>query len=551
MSALIQNKLATICGALGNSSTTTVVDAAGNLKTSPQFLTLFVVDYAGNLGAITVPPSAIGYFNFPNTTHVRTWVSDFQNITANTAMTANATIGALVGYSIIHGGVISGGFTFRVAGPSTTLGPFNGGGTVILTANNTNMGGAGTIDAGAELQMGLNPTVTSGITNSAFAINGTLTMYGAYTSATNVVGAGNTLGATGVVNIEGPNVNGQGIINFATNTTAAGSVINIKDAFTSYPSTTMAGTWNVNDGSTISLANNYTGIVRLNSCTGGWVNGSGVEFPNMITAPSGRVFVGACGGSQGPNTTTGSFTSSSTYSGSGPLRIGTRGNTGGYQLQGNATAYSGTMSIFGGQVQPTGTAIQGAQIRLGNPTSLLPSGPTGSTISVRSVQSALPTDTTARLFISLVGLNVTNQLPEPYYGTFAGASNSNLTIQAGNFQIATTTGALTPANLVIAGSARVGGHGGSAKVGGPLIISTANGGLSLLTKPSTLAVTTFTASSGFKVDIGPNYAASPGTYDILTRTVAGTNTIPTVGTNQSGLTPTFAWVGNILRMTLI
>jgi hypothetical protein len=208
------------------------------------------------------------------------------------------------------------------------------------------------------------------------------------------------------------------------------------------------------------------------------------------------------------------------------------------------------MSIFGGQVQPTGTSIAGAQIRLGNPTSLLPSGPTGSTINVRSIQSALPTDTTARLFISLVGLTVTNQLPEPYYGSFAGASGSNLSIQAGNFQIASTTGTLTPATLRIDGGARVGGHGGSAKVGGPLVISAGTGGLSLLTKPSRLQVTTFTASSGFKVDIGPNYAASPGVYTILTRTTAGTNTIPTVGTNASGLTPTFAWVGNDLRMTL-
>jgi hypothetical protein len=72
----------------------------------------------------------------------------------------------------------------------------------------------------------------------------------------------------------------------------------------------------------------------------------------------------------------------------------------------------------------------------------------------------------------------------------------------------------------------------------------------LVTKPSKLTVGAFTANSGFTVDIGAAYAASPGTYTVLTKS-SGSTAIPTVGTNASGLTPTFSWSGNNLVMVLV
>lgn len=532
-------------GNLGVTNTNTnQVSTRGTIQSN--YVVGETIDRWGN--KLTALPE-IGYFNFPGTTHVQTWTSDMQNLSNPVTFTSNATIGALSGYSIIQSGTVSGNFSLFIAGPTRTLGPFNGGGKVIW-ANNSNSAGAGTIDAGATLQMGISPSTAIGQTANAFTIEGTLNLFGAYTASTNVVGAGNTLGANAIVNIEGPNVNGQGIMNFASNSQAGTAIINSKEAYTVYPSTSMAATWNINDGASIFIQNgSYTGNVKLNSCTGGWIDGAGMEYPNMLSGPNGKVFVGPCGGSMGTISTTASFVSSSILTGSGDLRIGRVGNTGSMILQGDATNYTGTMTIYSGQVQPTEPALKAAKIRLADPASLLPSGASGSFVTVKSVQSVSPSDTTARLFISLVGLTITNQDPEPFYGTFASASNNSIFIQNGNFQIASTTGGATQTTLYIQNSARVGGYGANAKYGGPLTIQTVNGGLSLKNNPSTLIVTTFTAPSGFKVDIDAAFTA--GTYTLLNTTSHTGNPIPLVGSNITGLTPSFAWVGNDLVMTLL
>jgi hypothetical protein len=61
---------------------------------------------------------------------------------------------------------------------------------------------------------------------------------------------------------------------------------------------------------------------------------------------------------------------------------------------------------------------------------------------------------------------------------------------------------------------------------------------------------TFTVTGGWKVDmIHPMVA---GTYNILAASSGGTGVgvIPTIGVNNTGLTPTFSWSGNTLRVTL-
>jgi hypothetical protein len=167
----------------------------------------------------------------------------------------------------------------------------------------------------------------------------------------------------------------------------------------------------------------------------------------------------------------------------------------------------------------------------------------------KSLQSATPADTNSTFYTIYKKVTFTEQDPEPYYGKIA-TYLGGIDVQSGNFQIAGTISNATQP-LTLLGSAKVGGVGANALYGasGPLVVSTANGGLSLISKPSKLTVGAFTATSGFKVDIGENYAASPGTYTILTKT-SGSAVIPTVGTNASGLTPTFSWSGNNLIMTL-
>jgi hypothetical protein len=541
-------------GTLRTSNDTDYVDMWGTIKTSAQFENCKTVDMYGDLGCALA--DAIGYLNYPGTTHIDTWTTDMETISTNRQLTANGTIGCLEGYTIIESGVINiAGFQFNIAGDATSLGPFNGGGKVIITSNNTAPGSASTIFAGATLQLGLNPCTTTGSLSAVpytIQTGAVLNLYGAYTTSTNLIAAGNIVQSGATVNIEGCGTCGTGMINFANNSVAAGGIITTKNSYTVYPSANMGGSYYIGEGaSTNWTAASYTGTIYLNS-TIGWRDASCVEKPNIVTNAfnSGKIDVGVNGGTVGPTSATGSMTFSPTLSGSGPLQIGMPGNTGGYILGGNASAYTGEITIYGGQVQPsTPNALAGAEIRLGNPTSLLPSGTSGTYCTVKSVQSASPSDTTARLFISLVGLTITNQDPEPYYGTFASASTNNIIVQAGNFQIGSTIGNANQCTMLLQGSAKAGGYGGSAKYGGPLTVQTANGGLSLISKPSTLSVTTFTATSGFKVDIGANWAASPGTYTILTSTSKNAP-VPTVGTNASGLTPTFAWVGNNLQMTL-
>jgi hypothetical protein len=65
---------------------------------------------------------------------------------------------------------------------------------------------------------------------------------------------------------------------------------------------------------------------------------------------------------------------------------------------------------------------------------------------------------------------------------------------------------------------------------------------------SVLTTGTLTASTGFTVNVAGTLNA--GTYAILVKS-SGSSTVPTLGTNTSGRTITFAWSGNNLNMTAV
>ncbi len=170
---------------------------------------------------VTSVPPVLGRMNYPATTRVETWLGVNHVVTTNRSPTAPVTIGAYPGFSVVYAGALSGGQSLRVAGPNTTLGDFNGGGTVVLTRTNT-IAGAGTVEAGATLQMGAEPTATTGTTAQAFTVNGTLNLFGAYPSARSVVGAGNVVANGELVNVEGLGTTGTGVINTFWNSVAVG-----------------------------------------------------------------------------------------------------------------------------------------------------------------------------------------------------------------------------------------------------------------------------------------------------------------------------------------
>lgn len=158
-------------------------------------------------------------------------------------------------------------------------------------------------------------------------------------------------------------------------------------------------------------------------------------------------------------------------------------------------------------------------------------------------------------------------------GTFAGVLADQ--VVAGNYmKIGTGTQTLSGTNtntgtttvnvgtLAVSGSSTSSPHtvasaatisGGSAITGsiGALTFSALASKLSVnaitASSASKLTCTTLTAASGFTINVGA--ITTVGVYDILVST-SGTPT-PTLGTNATTITVIFAWVGQILKMTLV
>jgi hypothetical protein len=89
-----------------------------------------------------------------------------------------------------------------------------------------------------------------------------------------------------------------------------------------------------------------------------------------------------------------------------------------------------------------------------------------------------------------------------------------------------------------------------------ITISTPESGISVFPTSTTLNnvcgkifASSFNAPNGFTVNAYSNLRTN-GTYDILVVSGAHTTTLPTVGENTTTKNLSFAWVGNVLRMTL-
>lgn len=505
----------------------------------------------------TVPvviPSVIGYLNYPGTTHVDTWVTNMQVNATNRAATSQTTIGAIKDYTIVESGVISGAQLFTVAGPTTNLGGISGGGTVILTSDST-INGGNKVEAGATLQLGLDKCATSGsLASGTMRVEGTLNLNGDYSTAKSLTGQ-LSVASTGVVNVEGCGGCGQGRIEMGLSASppwagiSAGGVLNIKNAITSvYPGN--AGTINVNEGASIYATTTMNlGKVIVNS--EGWLDATCTPQPTIGFAAgatiTGDVTVGPLGAVI-RSTTAGNNTVNVTLRGTGNVSYGNCADSSGAFNSTNG-GFTGDFTAYGGYIQPSALSLSTSKLRLGCDVTWYMTDNSGPDYVYKSLQSATPADTNSTFYTIYKKVILTAQDPEPYYGKIA-TYLGGIDVQSGNFQIAGTASNATQP-LTLLGSAKVGGYGANAMygTGGPLTVATATGGLSLVTNPSKLTVGAFTAANGFRVDIGAAYAGAAGTYTILTK-ASGSSAIPTTGVNASGLTATFAWVGNNLNMTL-
>jgi fibronectin-binding autotransporter adhesin len=575
MSALLTTKLVTPCGDLGDTTTTNIVDAAGNLKTSSQFIQNKVVDYAGNLGQII----ATGPWEM-QLGSVETIGQNLGGIGTNYVNANNLSSFASVGCTGYMNGNISGSGTFTINGGTDTIGgvSYQGSGLQIFTGVNT-CTGILNMEAGTNIQLGAtcsnNTTRWAG--NLTIGAGATATQYTSYTGNTYLCQA---LTNTGTYNVIGCGVCGQGGLGLAT-TVANNGVINIEKASWRNQSTwSGTGTVNVKDGGTFQLTTNGIGsttTVNINGC--GWCDASGNQIGAINGAGTGATYAmkivvqtAACiKFNAGCNGVFGGI-----LAGSAPLNIGTLSTTkpnGTVHFTNSAAnTYNGTMTVDGVLMNASyNLSLQYAKIVLAGGTYMA----SAATQTIGSLASTDPT-TSWRIgdyincFIKANGITT-------YAGKLlmTGGNVGNVYLEggSGNQLTITSTGntcSVFPRNgskLILQGATFTGVQGQIRVSGGSTLSAgtstTASIVLAYIDATSGLDVRavgastgilntgtgTSSLSNGWKVNLLDPLPA--GTHVIWKNTGAAITQLPVIGTNLSGRTVTgFAWNNAVIPRTL-
>lgn len=569
MSALITTKLVTRAGTIGGTTTANIVDRAGNLKESTQFLVSQIVDYSGNIGQIT----ATGPWEMQSGT-VETVGSNNGTISANfSANTANPTLSTFLsaGCTGYLSGIVSNSGVWTIqAGPQTIGGvSYAGNGLLIATGANTHTGTIN-MQAGTNLQLGANCSNTATMSKGNLTIGAaaTCTQFTAHTATTYVSQA---LTNNGTYNITGCGVCGQGGLTLAT-TVANNGTINIDKAMWRNQSTwSGTGTVNVLYGGTFQLAGNAIGsttLININGC--GWKNASCVEQGALNATTTGfayqaRVNVQSAACIKTNQNVNVEF--AGLLTGSAPLTVsnlGTPKPNGITQFTNTGNTYSGTMTVDGTTIsQSTGNSLQFAKIVLANGGristnvnsnqvigSLASSDPTtywsNGDFTINTIRANGVTTYAGRLLWN-GGTNTSNIYlnggPENEL-TLTGTGNTatvlprngaRLILQGATFtgtqgQVRASTGATVSAGTSITASVSYLYIDGTSK----LEVKAAGAGTSLIT-----ATLGFVPTAGWTVDAVN--AMAPGTYPIVKYFGTATATLPTIGTNLSGRSVSFAY----------
>lgn len=587
MSALITTNLATYSGKFGDTSTTDLVDITGTLKTSPQFLTNFAVDYTGNIGALsvldcTLLASIIGSAIAPGPWEVQ--VGTTETIGSNNSTNTNNYVAPFsifvaantTGYM---SGVLSGTSPVTIQGGTQSIGgtAYSGGGIIVTHGNNT-ITGVTTVQSGANLQVGLDETnTTTKLGTLTTQADSNSTIFGAYTTNTF---ATQGLNNVGTVNFIGPGICGQGMM--IASTVVNSGVINIDKASWRNQSTwSGTGTVNVKNGGTFVLSSIPIGsTTRINLNGDGWCNASGVKIGALNCTATGITYsarVNVQSASTIKLNTNMNVDFSGILSGSAPLKITTLGTpvNGIIHLLNTANTYFGTITVDGTTLNASyGTALQYAKIVLANGGRLGTNANSGATIA------SLASNSSASYWQS--GDPVNNTIANNGITTYAGrllwiggqyAANYFLNGPATNELTMTGTGNTgniyprTGARLILQGATFTAPGGQvraatGATVSAGTSITAACTYLSLDTT-SKLEVRAVGAScgllkvgslglvltAGWKVDL-PD-AMAPGTYEILHNSGASSTVLPTTGVNNTGRTVSYAWQNGALPRKLI
>jgi hypothetical protein len=598
MSNLITDKLITPCGKLTNPTLGGYMDAAGNIVGSPSFLTNFVVDYAGNVGAIqiittdcTFTASIIGSALAPGDWEMQAstvetiglnggTISDsfFAGTTAPNLLSTFVSINA-TGYL---DGVVSGTGTWTIRSGADSIGGTNyiGVGLLVTTGDNTHTGPI-TMQVGSKIQFG------SDCSNAITRSKGNLTIgEGAiatqYTSFGNSVYLTQALNNNGTYNIIGCGVCGVGGINLSTTVTNNG-VINIdKAAWRNFSTWSGTGTVNVKEGATFVHSNvTIANTTRINLNGNGWKNASCVELGALHSITSSTNLAARINIQSASTIKTaagvGSVGLTGIISGSAPLTVTSlsTGLGGGYNIHNTANTYNGTLT-FDRMVTDASytTSMQYADVVLVNGARL------SSTASqtVGSLSSADPTTAWQ------IGASTNVFIKDNDITTFAGKFNmtgsiANVWLEGGADNVLTLTNTGHTATMYARDGSKIilegatfllGGSGGS----GQMRISagsTISAGTSTTAQctwlyidgTSALDVRSITPTStgllrvtnGFSMGAGWKINAldplQPGTYPIIQKPNTTLLTpAPTLGINNTGGNVTFTQVGNFVNMVV-
>jgi hypothetical protein len=593
MSNLITDKLITPCGKLTNPTLGGYMDTAGNIVGSPSFLTNFVVDYAGNVGAIqiittdcTFTASIIGSALAPGDWEMQAstvetiglnggTISDsfFAGTTSPNLLSTFVSINA-TGYL---DGVVSGTGTWTIRSGADSIGGTNyiGVGLLVTTGDNTHTGPI-TMQVGSKIQFGsdCSNAITRSKGNLTIGEGAIATQYTSFVGNTYLTQALNNDGTYNVTGCGGCGVGGLGLATTVTNN----GVINLdKTQWRNQSTWSGTGTVNVKDGATFQLSTNVIGnTTRINLNGNGWKNASCVE-QGALHAIGVSATIAARINVQSASTIKTAVGSSVTYSGilsgSAPLTVTTlsatkpNGTTG---FTNTANTYNGTITADGTTLtQANGTSLQYAKIVLTNGSRI--SSPATQTIG--SLSSSDPTTSwliggSNNVFIKNNGItqfdgkivmtgtiaNVwleggsQNQLTltnTGHTGTVYARNGSKLILEGATF-----TGAQGQVR-VSAGSTVSAGTSTTASVSALYIDATSALDVRSITPTSTGLIRYTTSHSivaGWKVNALD--ALQPGTYPILQKPNTTLIPMPTLGINNTGGNVTFTQVGNFVNMVV-
>jgi hypothetical protein len=579
MSSLLVDKLITPCGTLGNSASTNIVDAAGNIKGSLQFIASLVVDYAGNLG--TLAPAGVWEMQTPPDNGTSTTVGEtLRNNLGTNAINYSTAVSSYVpaGVTGIATGYTTGFWTVQAGDRFIGGGLQTGTGLLI---NNFWAAGGMRVQSGATAQFGIDLEALNGAAGGILTIENGATV--------NVLGANPLQGRyavaslvnNGTLTFTGPNRCGAGYFGNQGDITNNGN-IPIKDARLSlWNPITWGGTgsFEVFNGATLATSAATipaTQTLKINGC--GKCNASNIKEGAILALGAGTIASPIEIQSDSCIKSDGNIkTYSGVISGSSKLTLGNSGDVTAYRY--GVSTFTNTANTFTGDLDIVDTT-------LGNSTplafqysdvNLIGRGEISSdkAMTFKSLRSDSPN---AYIVSWNVPIILTDNGETTYAGLIGTSSTGHNAVTldgVGEHLIFTNTGNHSM-GLVADNGAKFSQLGGG-QIGkidirneskysvGKTRSSYVNSGSATFTNNSSYEVYAvdpnlasrfgcfgaFNVTGGWKVDLMEPLAVGVQ-HDIFYGVGGGTGigVLPTIGVNNTGKTPTFSWSGVTLRVIL-